>query len=311
MSGLVDGTATLTTVLAGLAGAGAAVGALLVTASYLLPARAPGQSPRSARHFTRAQLRRAGAALAAGLVTLAVTRWAAAAVGIGLLVFCWDRVFGGTRRARLATARLEGLAAWTESMRDLVATGIALPEALPASVSSAAPVLQQPLGRLTDRLAAREPLEAALRALGDDLDDGGADLVVAALLLNARAQGRALEAVLTALAVSLRGELRVRRTIEAERRSTRRAVQIVVAVTLITALGLCLGNPAYVAPYRDPAGQLMLAVVAAVFAAGFGWLARLSALPSAPRLLGTGHVQPPSTQLGDAVGATTRLGGRP
>lgn len=266
--------------IAALAGGGAALGLLLVIASYTTTPRTGSRSGVS-----RAQLRRAGAAIGVGLLTLAVTRWIAAAAGIGLLVFCWDRVFGGTRRAKLATSRLEALAGWTESLRDLVATGIALPEALPASVTSAAPVLHEPLGRLTERLTAREPLEASLRALGDDLDDGGADLIVAALLLNARAQGRALEAVLTALAASLRGELRVRRTIEAERRSTRRAVQIVVAVTLITALGLCLGNPAYVAPYRDAAGQLMLCVVAAVFTAGFAWLARLSALPTAPRLL--------------------------
>jgi Flp pilus assembly protein TadB len=267
--------------LAAIAGGGAALGLLLIMAAYSWSA-APS---RTRGGLSRAQVRRAGLAVVTGLVTLAVTRWIAAAAGVGLLVYCWDRVFGGTRRAKLATARLEALAAWTESLRDLVATGIALPEALPASVTSAAPVLHDPLGRLTDRLAAREPLESSLRSLGDDLDDGGADLVVAALLLNARAQGRALEAVLTSLAASLRGELRVRRTIEAERRSTRRAVQIVVAVTMLTALGLCLGNPAYVAPYRDAAGQLMLSVVAAVFAAGFAWLARLSALPSAPRLL--------------------------
>jgi hypothetical protein len=247
------------------------------------PALTEGARPR--RLLTRAGLRRAGRAAAAGILVLLMTRWIAAGLGCAALVLCWDRVFGGTRRAKLATARLDALAAWTESLRDLVATGIALPEALPASVISAAPVLQPPLLRLADNVAAREPLERSLRALGDDLDDGGADLVVAALLLNARAQGRALEAVLTALATSLRGELRVRRTIEAERRSTRRAVQIVVVVTLVTALGLCLGNPTYVAPYRSTAGQLMLGVVVAVFAAGFAWLARLSALPTAPRLL--------------------------
>lgn len=282
------------------AGAGAAVGLLLVVASYTAD---PSGSARTATRRTRAQLRPLGSAVAVALLTLVVTRWVAAAVGMGLLVVRWDRVFGGTRRARLATARLEGLAGWTESLRDLVATGIALPEALPASVTSAAPVLQQPLQRLAGRLASREPLESALRALGDGLDDGGADLVVAALLLNARAQGRALEAVLSALATSLRGELRVRRTIEAERRSTRRAVQIVVAVTLFTALGLCLGNPTYVAPYRHPAGQLMLAVVAAVFAAGFGWLGRLSALPAAPRLLtAAGDPATPRRSRGATIG---------
>lgn len=83
----------------------------------------------------------------------------------------------------------------------------------------------------------------------------------------------------------MRSELHVRRTVEAERRSTRRAVQIVVTVTLVTALGLRLANPVYVEPYRTPAGQIMLAIVAGVFTLGFAWLARLSALPRTPRLL--------------------------
>lgn len=286
----VTGTlpAGLATLLAAVCGAGVGLGLLLIAVGWrgrLIDPDAPPPVPtlRDPRRTRQLLL-----AATAGLVVLVVTRWIAAAIGIAVLVGCYDTVFGGTRRARAATARLDGLAGWTESLRDLVATGIALPEALPASVTSAAPALQPALGRLADRIHSREPLEPALRALGDDLDDGGADLVVAALLLNTRAQGRALEAVLTALAVSLRGELRVRRTIDAERRSTRRAVQIVVTVTLATAFGLALGNPAYVAPYRTPTGQLMLVVVVAVFAVGFTWLARLSALPSTPRLLARG-----------------------
>lgn len=286
--------------LAWLLGAGIGAGLLMMGLGLFGPARplVSGEDAtalRRRRMPDRAGMRRAAAATVAGLLVLLVTRWIAAGLGCAVLLLCWDRVFGGTGRAKLGTARLDALAAWTESLRDLVATGIALPEALPASVPSAAPVLQPPLQRLADNLQGREPLESALRALGDDLDDGGADLVVAALLLNARAQGRALEAVLSALATSLRGELRVRRSIEAERRSTRRAVQIVVAVTLSTALGLCLGNPTYVAPYRTAAGQLMLGVVATVFGAGFAWLARLSALPTTPRLL-------PTRQLRHAMG---------
>jgi Flp pilus assembly protein TadB len=273
------------TALAALLGVGAGLGVLLLVSGTRTTSATERRPVRTRPAISPARLRRLLTALAVGVLVLVATRWLAAALGSALLVSSWDRVFGGTRRAQHATARLEALAGWTESLRDLVATGVALPEALPATVPSAAAVLAVPLQRLADRLTAREPLEQAVRALGDDLDDGGADLVVAALVLNARAQGRALEAVLSALAVSLRGQVRVRRTIEAERRSTRRAVQIVVAVTLLTGFGLCLGNPAYVAPYRTGAGQLMLAVVVAVFGAGFGWLARLSALPSTPRLL--------------------------
>lgn len=274
------------TALFALLGGGAGFG-LLLLATGLRPTD-DRDHPRRVRGpaLSAVRLRRTLVAASAAVLVLVVTRWVAAAAGIALLVLCWDRVFGGTRRARHNTARLEALAGWTENLRDLVASGIGLPEALPASITSAAPALHAPLRHLADRLAAREPLESALRALGDDLDDGGADLVVAALVLNSQAQGRALQAVLSALAASLREQVRVRRVIEAERRSTRRAVQIVVAVTVLTALGLCVGNPAYVAPYRTSAGQLMLLVVVAVFGSGFAWLARLSALPSTPRLLG-------------------------
>ncbi|MCW2667911.1 MAG: type secretion system protein [Frankiales bacterium] len=294
---------TSRTALGALLGGGVGLGLLLLVAGWRGSEVDSEQGSRRQRlvGWSRAQTRRLAAALAVGLLVLAVTGWIAAGAGASLLVWCWDQLFGGTRRSRTATAQLDALAGWTESLRDLVATGIALPEALPASVTSAAPSLQPALGRLTDQLLAREPLEAALRALGDELDDGGADLVVAALLLNTRAQGRALEAVLSALAASLRSELHVRRTVEAERRSTRRAVQIVVTVTLVTALGLRLGNPVYVEPYSTPAGQLMLGIVASVFAVGFAWLARLSALPRTPRLL------PRGTAAGADVGAGARV----
>lgn len=262
-----------------LAGGAVGVGVLLLVAGLA------GWEIGSERRVSTRTLRLVAAAVAAALVVAAVTRWVAVAIAVGFLVAGYDRLFGGTRRARVAVERLDALANWTESLRDMVASGVALPEALPASVPAAAPVLRPALVAFAERLASREPLETALRALADDLDDGGADLVIAALVLNARAQGRALEAVLSSLAGSIRAEVRVRRTIEAERRSTRRAVQVVVAVTVVTALGLALGNPSYVAPYRTVAGQLVLVVVVGIFAVGFAWLARLSAMPTVQRIL--------------------------
>jgi Flp pilus assembly protein TadB len=268
--------------LAVLTGAGVGAGILLVLAGW----RGDRIGSDRAR-IDPQRLRRFAAGIAAGIVVLVATRWIAVAVGAAVLVVGYDALFGGTRRARGALDRLDALAGWTESLRDMVASGVALPEALPASVTAAAPSIHHQLTGFADRLAGREPVETALRALADDLDDGGADLILAALILNVRAQGRSLEAVLTALAGSTRAELKVRRSIDAERRSTRRAVQVVIAVTVTSALGLALGNPTYVTPYRTVTGQLVLTVVVAIFAAGFLWLARLSAMPISPRLLDT------------------------
>jgi len=244
----------------------------------------------SRRRLPVATVRRLAAAVGVAVAVAVLTRWVAVSLAAGTLVVVYDRVFGGTRRARLAIARLEALANWTESLRDLIATGLALPEALPATVATVNPLIRPQLAVLADRLAAREPLDAALQAFADDIDDTGADLVVAALLLNSRAQGRALHAVLSSLARSARSELTVRRSVEAERRSTRRAVQFVVGVTVVTALGLAVLNPTYVAPYRSVTGQLVLAVVVGIFTLGFAWLSRLSALPGPDRFL-TGEVR--------------------
>jgi Flp pilus assembly protein TadB len=277
----------------------AAAGGLLLLITGLRGTDAPSSNP-ARRELPWTQIL-TGTAVA--LLVLVLTRWIAVAAALGLLAGGWQRMFGGTRQAAAAIARLEALAGWTESMRDMVATGLALPEALAATARTASPLLTEPLGLLGDRLHAREPVEAALGAFADDLDDVSADLVVAALLLTSRAHGRQLTAVLTALATSARAELTVRRTIQADRRATRRGVQIVLAVTVAMALGLNVLNPGYVAPYRTAAGQLALAVVVGVFAIGFGWLHRLSQLPQRDRLLS----RAPSPVVRDATYATGSL----
>lgn len=235
--------------------------------------------------WTRAPWQRLGLAMATAIAVLVVTRWVVAAIAAAALAVGYERLFGGARTARRAITRLEALAGWTESLRDMVATGLALPESLVASAAAASPEIRPQLESLADRLRSRESVEDALRALADELDDAGADLVIAALILNARAQGRALQAVLGSLARAARAELAVRRSIDAERRSTRRAVQFVVGATVLTALGLAVGNPAYVEPYRGVAGQAVLAVVVGIFGVGFTWLSRLSAMPAPARFL--------------------------
>jgi Flp pilus assembly protein TadB len=264
--------------------AGAGVGLGLVLAYSGLRGTVDGASaPRDPR-----RRRRALVGLAAGLVVLVTTRWVAVAIGVGALVACWSQLFGAGRSARRGIDRLDALAAWTESLRDMVATGAALPEALPASAVAAGPAIRGQVGSLVDRLQNREPLTDSLLRFADDLDDPGADLVVAALVLNLRAQGRQLRAVLTALARSSRSELEARRRIEADRRAVRRGVQVVVLVTVVMALGLLTLNPSYVEPYREPVGQLVLAVVVAIFAFGFAWLRRLAEFRPPGRFLQLG-----------------------
>ena len=229
-----------------------------------------------------------GRALAAGLAALVVlvaTRWPVAAVGAAALVVAGPALFGGARAERQAIARIEGLAAWTESLRDTIAGAVGLEQAIPSTAYAASPAIRPQLLMLVDRLRVRVPLHVALQRFADDLDDPSADLVVAALLLNAKLRGPGLRQVLGSLSESARAELDMRHRVAAGRASTRRSAQIVMVFSLAVIFGLSVLNRAYVAPYATPAGQAVLVVVAALFAAGFWWMKRLSGIELPGRFL--------------------------
>src|SRR5690606_11735186 len=149
------------------------------------------------------------------------------AAGAVLLVLGWRGLSGGAHEERAAMRRLEALAAWTESLRDTIAGAAGLEQAIPASIRAAAPQLQPHLRALVDRLHTRMALPDELGMFADELDAPSSDLVIAALILISRLRGLGLRDVLSALAVSAREELDMRRRVEDERRATRRSSQIV------------------------------------------------------------------------------------
>ncbi len=270
-----------------LAGALAGGGLLLLVVAFRgLPKRPPANpNEQGLERLRRLLSQRVTLSVIAGLVTLVVTRWPIAALGAGLLTLTWRGLLGGATDERLSIARIEALASWTESLRDTIAGAVGLEQAIPASLRAAAPVLQEPLRLLIDRLRTRMPLPMALERFADDLDDPSADLIVASLILNSRVRGPGLREVLTALSKSAREELDMRRRVVSQRRSTRRSVQIVVGVTLSVVALLVLFNHEYVEPYTTVQGQLVLVLVLVMFAAGFVWLKRLSGFEVPSRFL--------------------------
>lgn len=306
------GVFSLTTLYALLAGALSGSGLLLlVVAIRGLPPRppdAPGRAERAA-DLARFVSRRGSIAVAAGAGVLTVTQWPVAAISAGVLVFCWDRLFGGAASERVAMQRVEALASWTESLRDTIAGAVGLEQAVPASVRAASPVLRPHLLALVDRLRARMPLPDALQRFADDLDDPSADLVIAALILNARLRGPGLREVLSALANSSREEVGMRQRVAAQRSSTRRSVQIVVAVTVSAVLLLAIFNHKFVEPYDHPTGQLVLLLVIGLFAAGFAWLRKLSAFETPNRFLTGSRVMVRPLVVEPAADAARRGGG--
>lgn len=267
---------------------GAAVGGgvlLLVHALTPQPVAREAAEPSQLLDKLRNSGRTLPLAIGAGLLTLLLTRWIVVAVSAFVLVWMWDKLFGGAKAERDGVAKIEALAAWTESLRDTVAGAVGLEQAIPATAHAASSAIANDLFALSDRLRVRVPLPEALQRFADDMDDAGADLIIAALILNARLRGPGLRGVLTSLATSARAELEMRQRVNAGRKSTQRSVQIVIGVTVLFVVGLSLFNPSYVEPYNSTLGQLVLIVVLGFFAAGILWLRRLSHFETPERFL--------------------------
>ncbi|MCM0621267.1 type II secretion system F family protein [Nocardioides bruguierae] len=280
MSGALGPEVALVVLLGGVAAAGLV---LLVVALVPRPVSETAREPSRLLPAVRSLGARLPVAIGVGLLVLLLTRWVVAAVAAGALVVLWRRVAG--REGSLGVEKVEALAAWTESLRDTVAGAVGLEQAIPSTVHAASPVIRDDLQTLADRLRVRVPLPEALQRLADDLDDATADLVVGALMLNARLRGPGLRDVLGSLADSARADLEMRQRVNADRRSIQRSVQIILGVTVLFVGGLSIFNPGYVEPYTSPLGQLVLAGILGLFAAGITWLRRLARFETPGRFL--------------------------
>jgi len=289
----------LAIVIGGLAG-----GALFlaILALYGLPPKRPGSGPGTIDRLRRDVFgTRGGVAIVTGILILLATRWVVAGIGVGLLAYHWRSV-SGANSERAAIARLEGLATWTESLRDTIAGAVGLEQAIPSSTRIAAPAIREPLLKMVDRLHTRMPMSDALRQFATDLDDPSADLIIAALIINSRLRGPGLRDLLGALSRSVREELDMRRKVSAERRSTRRSVQIVIGVSVGMAILLALLDRSFLSPYSSPFGQLVLALIAVLYGLGIAWLRRLAKFESPQRMLG--DAAPPGADAEGAAGGS-------
>jgi Flp pilus assembly protein TadB len=274
-------------------GAGIAVGggiALLIAALVGLKPKPDGGSGAKLGAWLRSAGQRLAIALLVGIGVAVLTRWPVAGVAVAVLIFFWSQLFGGLSSERLGMQQVEALATWTESLRDTIAGAVGLEQAIPSAARSAGPLLAPHLDLLVDRLRARMTLADALGLLAEDIDDPSADLIIAALILNAKLRGPGLRDVLGALASSAREEVDMRQRVIAQRAGTRRSVQIIAICVTAVVLGLALFDHQYVQAYDSALGQGVLLIVVLFFAAGFFWLRKLAELKTPERFLLRGRV---------------------
>jgi Flp pilus assembly protein TadB len=218
------------------------------------------------------------AGVAVGLITgWVVAGLAALAAGLALPAIRRNRQ---AQRAQLA--RAEALPAWCEMLRDTL-TGSAhgletvikvTASVAPLSLRADTDILVSNLGRLS--------LDDSLRAFAERVADPVCDQVVMGLLV--RGSGD-LAAVLSSIAASARQELEVRGRVEAGRSGLRWTARVIIGITLLLAGGIALIHGDYLAVYSTPLGEVLLAVVVGVFAAGLWLMERVTRGAPPPRLL--------------------------
>jgi hypothetical protein len=223
-------------------------------------------------------------AVAAGVVTLAITRWPVA----GILAALATVGLRGLRSdpARVVIARLEAIATWTEMLRDTLAGAAGLSQAIAATSRLAPSAIRASVDALATRLAAGVTARDALVAFGADLDDPSSDLIVAALCMATEQRAQRLGELLGALAVTTRDEIAMRLRIEASRASARTSIRTVAGFSLGFLALLAVLARGYLAPFGAPAGQVVLAAVGALFGCGLWLMVRMARPQVTPRLIG-------------------------
>jgi len=234
-------------------------------------------SRHRARQPPAALARRAGLALAAAVIAGLATGWPAGTVLAALAAWSAPGVLGRDKDAAGAVARIEAIAGWTEMLRDTTGAAAGLEQAIAATAPLAPEAIRPQVTGLAGRLAAGERLDGALREF--------ADLVVAALIHAAAHHARRLGELLSSLAASARAQASMRLRVEAGRASLRTSARMITTVTAVMAAGLVLLDRGYLAPYDSAAGQLVLLLTGAIFAAGFALLRRMARHQQPARIL--------------------------
>lgn len=216
-------------------------------------------------------------AVGAGLGLL-LTRWPAAAITGGII---GGLIPLGKKKANDAT-RAEAIALWAEMLRDSVGSARGV-ESVLVGTSAAAPATIRPAVQTAAARLPYDNFEKVMEQLADDLAHPIGDLVVSAMRLAARGGGRQLREVLANLASAAHAEAESHRRTDVARQQPRSTMRTVIgAVGLFSGI-IFLTAGEWMEAYSAFEGQVVLLFVAAWFAGGVYWMARMGRTPPVER----------------------------
>lgn len=266
----------------------ALIGGIWLLVSGLTPAPVTHNRPRT-RRLTSAQRRHGGLILgAAGLGALLwlVSGYFVAFPALPALAALLPYLIPRSSE-KAPIERLNALEEWTRSLSAVLGAQASLEQAIIASRNSVGDPIKQEVGRLVARLHAGVPIDRALEAFADDLDDPTGDVLAGSLLLGSLRRGPGLALVLDGAAEMISENVAARRQIEADRAKPRSNARLISIVSVTVLLLLFVANPTYVASYKTLIGQLILVVLTSAFFGCLWWMNNASRTSAGRRVLRT------------------------
>ena len=221
-----------------------------------------------------------------GLLVWLVTGWVISVLVLPAIAILLPTLLV-TSDSSASIARLEAMEEWSRSLAGVLTVGVGLEQALIATLKSTPEPIRPEVATLVARLRARWDTEAALRAFADDLDDLTGDQIASSLMLGARRRGAGLASVLEGMAQTVSDDVRIRRSIEADRAKPRSTARWITLITLVVLAVLAL-NTAYVAPYGSPLGQAILLLLLSAYLGCLVWMRNIAKGEALPRFIGAG-----------------------
>ena len=242
--------------------------------------------PRAGRWLERLRLHLPLLALSGlvGVVAEVATGWPVALPIAGAAVFGLPKLLGQTSGA-VSIEKIEAIAGWTEMLQGTLAASAGLSQAIVATAPLSPLPVRGAASRLAGRLSAGMQPQDALLQFADELADPCADRVVCALQLAITSRAQRMGDLLAALADSTRDEVALRLRIDTSRASVRSSVRTVLVFSVSFAVGLTILAHPYLAPFQSGEGQIVLAAVGALYAAGLTLMVFLARPPAPVRLL--------------------------
>jgi tight adherence protein B len=217
---------------------------------------------------------KAAAAFVTALVVGTVTRWPVAALLGAVAALTLPSMLRSTS-LQDATRRTEAIAVWTELLRDTLTASAGLAQAIVASAEVAPAEIRVPVSHLADRVMSGVSMDEALRLFAEEIDSASAQQVIYALRLAATSRAQKLVELLSALAEATRDEVTMLLRVEASRASARSGVRTVICFSIGFVALLTVAARSYLSPFGSAAGQLVLLLVGAFYAAGLVLMVRL------------------------------------